>query len=376
MLGSKRSDYKLGQSFALCDVTNACRVNRGYALMAVPDFKSVDLNLVRSARAAANDTGLPPASGVGQETIYDNGKTSPSPIAITIASPYFKDDPSAWIIKLAQSPAARQCEVVVVDDGSGLADVDARVKAAIDLWPGPAKQIRLHQNQGRAIARNRAIASATGEFILFIDADMMPGDDEFLARYTALAHQPGVDVAFGGFTTHGAVVSRNTRLHQNLAEHSDCKPASERSLRGPIAVASNNLLARRVIFERASFDTSFIGWGWEDTEWAMRVVDLGFNLLHIDNPAIHTGLDTDIAVLRKFKEASSNLKQLLEGHPEAGVMAGAKVARLLQKVPGQQLLRPIVHWIARDPTQLLPMVVRRMAAKYWRASWAAEALNS
>jgi hypothetical protein len=343
--------------------------------MAVPDFKSVDLQQVRAALDAANDTDSPTGATQADEIVHDNNRVAAEPVLLTIASPYFKDDPSGWITRLAQSPVAAQCEVVVVDDGSELADVDSRVKGAIDTWPGPARQIRLTANRGRATARNRAIRHAKGSFILFLDADMMPGDDQYLSRYLELIARGDVDVAFGGFTTRGATVTAKTRLHQNLAEHSDCKPASERSARGALAVASNNLLGRRVIFEQIRFDTSYVGWGWEDTEWALQVVEKGHRLVHLDNPAIHTGLDTDEAVLRKFKEAAANLRHLLDQHPQAAAMAGARVARVLSRLPGHALLRPLAHWVACDPSGLLPMVVRRMAAKIWRASWAADALR-
>lgn len=344
-------------------------------MTAKPDFKRADLQKVRAAIAGSSDTDGWNGHGFPFECVHDNGRVPAAQALLTIASPYFKDDPSGWMTHLAESPLARLCEVVVVDDGSGLADVDLRVKSAVDAWPGPARQVRLAVNQGRPTARNRAIAHATGRFILFLDADMMPGDGQYLARYLDLIAAGDVDVAFGGFTTRGAAVSRRTRLHQNLSERSDCKPASERAGRGALAVASNNLLGRRSIFEQVRFDTSYVGWGWEDTDWALRVVAQGARLVHVDNPAVHAGLDTDEAVLRKFKEAASNLNHLLARHPDAGSMAGAKVARLLQSLPGHGLARPLAHWIARDPTGLLPMALRRMAAKFWRASWAADALQ-
>jgi hypothetical protein len=147
-------------------------------------------------------------------------------------------------------------------------------------------------------------------------------------------------------------------------------------VRGAVAVASNNLLVRRDVFAHISFDDGFKGWGWEDTEWAMRAVFSGYGLIHIDNPAIHVGLDSTNAMLRKFKEAGVNLRRLLDRHPEASMMTGAKVAKLLANVPAHAALRPLSAWIARDPLCCVPLRLRGLALKFWRASHAAEALAS
>lgn len=294
---------------------------------------------------------------------------------LSICSPYFRDDPCGWLRSIGADPLAAQTEAVVVDDGTGDALLDAKVIAAIDAWPGPAKAIRLHRNQGRARARNRAIEGASGAYILFMDADMLPGDSEFLERYFKVINAQSAAVAFGGFTTRGATINHDTVLHHHLSEKSDCKPAAERAPRAAIAVASNNLLVRRDVFEKEPFDPSFGGWGWEDTEWALRVVASGFGLIHIDNPAIHVGLDTSEAMLRKYKEAAPNLRRLIDRHPDAGRMAGVKVARALRAVPGHPLLRPVAAWLARDPMRITPLTVRRLSIKFWRASWAADALG-
>ena len=182
-------------------------------------------------------------------------------------------------------------------------------------------------------------------------------------------------IIFGGFTTLGVKVDRDTKLNYSLALNNDCKPASARSLRGPLAVASNNLLVRRDVFDVEAFDDGFTGWGWEDTEWAMRAVYAGYGLTHIDNPAIHIGLDTSDAVLRKYREAGPNLKRLLDKHPEGLQMAGARIAKILTRVPLHGLTRPVCSWLALDPLGLVPMSVRQLATKFWRASYAAEALE-
>ena len=55
-------------------------------------------------------------------------------------------------------------------------------------------------------------------------------------------------------------------------------------------VFTSNLLIRRDVFDAEPFDAGFVGWGWEDVEWGMRV-SRRHPIAHIDNPATHLGLD-------------------------------------------------------------------------------------
>jgi GT2 family glycosyltransferase len=310
------------------------------------------------------------------ETIYCNARHAGAAPALSVGSPYFRDDPTGWVNALARDPRADGVEIVLVDDGTGDAELDQKVRAAVDAWPGPAMVVRFHTNKGRSAARNRGIRAARGAYLLFIDADMLPGDDRYLSRYFDVIDRDASAIVFGGFTTLGVEVTPDTKLNYSLALKNDCKPAYQRAVRGPLSVASNNLLVRRDVFDHEQFDDGFVGWGWEDTEWAMRAVYAGYGLTHIDNPAVHVGLDTDQAVLRKYKEAGQNLRRLLERHPEGMQMAGAKLAKFLTTVPLHEVTRPALAWIATDRIGLIPMQIRRLATKLWRASHAADALKA
>ncbi|MGY0194251.1 glycosyltransferase family 2 protein [Leptothrix sp. BB-4] len=67
-------------------------------------------------------------------------------------------------------------ELIVVDDGSTDAG-PAEVTALTTGWPGPPVQRVRQANAGVAVARNRGIALARGEFVAFLDADdaWLPG---------------------------------------------------------------------------------------------------------------------------------------------------------------------------------------------------------
>jgi hypothetical protein len=151
------------------------------------------------------------------ETIYSNARSTALSPVLSIASPYFRDDPTAWLSALSRDPRASEVEIVLVDDGTGDNALDNKVRTAIDAWPGAATAVRFHANQGRASARNRAIQAARGQYILFIDADMLPGDQAFLGRYFDLIEKRASAIVFGGFKAGDVNVDHDTLL--NLVWH-------------------------------------------------------------------------------------------------------------------------------------------------------------
>jgi len=58
------------------------------------------------------------------------------------------------------------CDIIVIDDGS----TDGTAAVA-ESFPSPVHVIRLPQNSGASVARNRGIQASTGDWIAFLDAD-------------------------------------------------------------------------------------------------------------------------------------------------------------------------------------------------------------
>lgn len=98
---------------------------------------------------------------------------------------------------LGKQVTSRSFEVVVVDDGSqeDLSALRQEFSHCLDLrWE------RLAVNRGPASARNRGIAIATGEIILFTDADCRPGSD-WVECLSAPFCDPNVSGAKGIYRT-------------------------------------------------------------------------------------------------------------------------------------------------------------------------------
>jgi glycosyltransferase involved in cell wall biosynthesis len=291
---------------------------------------------------------------------------------LSIAIPFFRDDPTDLIQALGRLRLAEQTSLTIADDGTGDAALTERIKVALADYPGEGRLITLATNQGRSAARNALIEAASGAFILFLDADMAPDNPDFIEQWLTLIANQNPPIAFGGFTTAQVSKNRANALTYYLARTTDCPALDVRAARGPLAVATSNLLVRRDVIAAVPFDAGFSGWGWEDVDWAMRA-SARFAIHHVDIPATHLGLDDAATLLRKYRGAGPNLKRLLACHPEAGTLQGIKVALALARLP-HKTFRPVWSFLARDPFGMTPMALRGLSAKLWRASWAAEAI--
>ena len=296
--------------------------------------------------------------------------TSPK---LSVLIPFYKDNASTLLQDLDVQITNNPIEVLFYDDGTGDPVLTVQMRGGIQTAKGAVKLITNAANQGRSAARNGSFEAARADWVLFLDADMRPSSDNFLENYLRLVETDSTDIIFGGFEveTHQADPDRD--LHRALSEISDCLTLDERQAGGPQYVASSNLCVRRQVLEIEPFDSGFTGWGWEDSEWAARV-SKRFTLVHVDNPAIHLGLETTATLLNRFATSGPNYLRFTKAHPElAERLPLYNISKSLGRLPGQSLMRPVLKFFVK--THVLPMRARLTALKLWRASHYADVLS-
>jgi glycosyltransferase involved in cell wall biosynthesis len=306
------------------------------------------------------------------ERVINTRKTTARP-KLSVLIPFHRHDPSPMLARLGAA-SGEDVELVLLDDGSGSAELLARVLAAAARLTIPARVIVWGANRGRAAARNRLIEAALGEYVLFLDADMIPDAPEFLAIWLDVIARDAPGIAFGGLSVRHAPHEPDTALHRFFFQRSDCRDAPARARDPAHAAAASNLLVRRDVLAAVPFDDGFSGWGWEDVDWALRAARVAA-ITHIDNPATHAGLDSVDTLLRKFNEGGPNYGRLARKHPGAvQSMASHRAARVLKRAPARDRLRDVLAWVARDPFGAAPMLLRHAALKLYRTSLYAEHL--
>jgi len=291
---------------------------------------------------------------------------------LSVLTPFHNHDPSPLLARMKSAPAG--VEFVLLDDGSVSATLLSRVIAAAETTGAPVRIVVWERNRGRAAGRNRLIAEARGEYVLFLDADMIPDAPDFLARWLDVTAELRPVAAFGGLSLRHAEATAETALHHNLFAASDCRNAVARSQAPAQFTASANLMVRRDFLAKHPFDGAFVGWGFEDVDWALSAA-AHTEIFHIDNPATHAGLDDVETLMRKSTEAGPNFARLAAKHSvQVERFSAHRIARALQRAPALPTLRKLFSWLARDPMGAAPMSVRRAAFKLYRASHYAEHL--
>jgi glycosyltransferase involved in cell wall biosynthesis len=303
-------------------------------------------------------------------SVIENATWAGAAPRLSVLIPFFRDDPSRLLaaIDRADLPA----EIVVLDDGSGDAALASRVADAARALALPACFLQLAANEGRAAGRNRLAGEARGRHLLFLDADMLPDADDFLARWLELIATDDPPVAFGGFSLDQTPHSPATAVCRALSLKSDCMPVEARRKAPEKYVFTSNLLIRRDIFEAEPFDSGFTGWGWEDVEWGMRV-SRRHPIAHIDNPATHLGLAPAAAMAAKFEQSAANFARVVAAHGDiVRAYPSYRVAKALKRAPLRGLWRPLLKAFAL--VDALPAAPRAFALRLYRAALYAEAV--
>ena len=305
---------------------------------------------------------------VPSETLFENPAWARARPTVSILIPFLHDDPTRLLAALNhEGPAlGGAVEVVLLDDGSGDEALAGGVAMAVDRLSMPARLVVLQLNLGRAGGRNRLAAEARGRWLLFIDSDMLPDSPHFLHAYLELIEQSGPAVAFGGFSLDQAPQRGELALHRHMALASDCAPVDIRRQEPEKHVFTSNLLVRRDVFEAERFDDGFTGWGWEDVEWAMRVVR-SHPITHFDNTATHLGLDPAPVMIAKFEQSTANFARIVQRH--RAVVAhypSYRAARLLKAVPLKRLWRPVLRSLGL--AEWAPLGLRNLVLRLYRAA--------
>ncbi len=217
---------------------------------------------------------------------------SPQHCSVIVAT-YNAPTRLALVLKaLAEQDYAGPFEVVVADDGSDpptaklVAELAERASfPLIHAW---------HEDRGFRLAatRNHGVSKSSGDYLIFLDGDCLVGP-KFLSGHVRLAES--------GHMVSGRRVRLREGYTDRLLERQELPPGDRtwlrRRLNGDLdnirpllyfpflryrkatrwrGVLSGNLGLWREDFERVNgYDESYVGWGYEDHDLAVRLIRSG-----------------------------------------------------------------------------------------------------
>lgn len=208
---------------------------------------------------------------------------------------------------VATTPGA---EIVVVDDGSA----DSEAVAAVAIERG-ARIVRHERSRGPAAARNSGLAASTGNFVAFIDSDVVVARDW---AATLLGHF--ADPAVAAVAPRVAAMRDGPGLIAGYeARHSslDMGPVTSAVAPGrPVSyVPSAALVVRRSAAQEGFDERLVVG---EDVDFVWRLLARGFTVRY--DPRVRVGHDHRVRLgefVARRREYARSVALLSLRHPDA-----------------------------------------------------------
>ena len=234
-------------------------------------------------------------------------------------------------------------EVLVVDDG-GDADTGAVVRAAAASRPEVAVTLVEGTGTGAAAARNLGAAAGTGEFLVFVDDDILVPPGHLTAQLEVRAVH-GECISGADWWEFTPEVARDLRAsplgRYRLAVEASYRHRATDRWTFAVGLATAHMTVRKALFdELGGFDERFPRAGVEDWEFCLRARAAGHRLI----------LDNSIGLLHDDKRL--DLQQLCAREEWRGVSVGI-LARLRPDLYGEtEVLRENSPIRVGDPAAL------------------------
>tara|TARA_B100000678_G_scaffold291608_1_gene309705 strand:- start:5810 stop:6817 length:1008 start_codon:yes stop_codon:yes gene_type:complete len=315
------------------------------------------------------DTHMPTSALQTGETHDFNDCWPAATPELSVLVPTYKDSADRLLQALGNCTDTSRVEVIIYDDGSADPELTEHIRKAVKAFTGAACLVTCAENKGRSAGRNRLQDLSRSDWLLFLDADMVPDDPKFLTNYLEVsATQTLPALIVGGFSLNQAHPTPQNELHWAQSIRSECLSAALRNENPGRFVFTSNVLAHRDIMTDVAFDPAFNGWGWEDVDWGIRVAQT-YPVVHIDNTATHLGLDTPNTLMGKYAASGPNFWLVANRHPESmSETPLVKLASLLSRIPGRSVIQSMSRTLAAGPSWLLPVSLRLAALKLYRAA--------
>ncbi|MFT4698676.1 MAG: glycosyltransferase involved in cell wall biosynthesis [Flavobacteriaceae bacterium] len=224
------------------------------------------------------------------------------------------------------SKAAIPFEIIVVDDCSNELNILEQNKNINSLEN--CQLIENPQNLGRTASRNLLSNKAIYNWLLFMDADVLPKYNDFISRFSLLENQD-CQVIYGGVCYEEKRPELDKILRWVYGIKRETKSVKNR-IKQPYFIISQNLLIKKDIFT-ASNTSNLNAYGL-DILFSNNLLKNNVIVKHIDNPVYHFGLENSLTFLDKSLKAVKTTYLLEENNQiDKNLRPLQKVFHILKK---------------------------------------------
>ena len=200
-------------------------------------------------------------------------------------------------------------EIVVYDDGSQNFHVENN---AINSLTNCSYTILKH-NIGRSAIRNLLAKSAIYENLLFLDADVSCISTEFIKNYiTLITKNQNYEVVYGGIVYQTNKPENEQLLRWVYGINREALDFNVRNKNPHLSFLTLNFLIKKCVFSKVQFNEVIPNLRYEDLLFSYHLKKENVNVLHLNNPVKHDGIETSEVFLKKTNESLVGLKYLTD----------------------------------------------------------------
>ncbi len=195
-------------------------------------------------------------------------------------------------------------EIIVIDDASTEKEPENQKINSLSH----CQYAELKQNIGRSKIRNLLAKKAQYDCLLFMDCDLELISKKFISKYILSYTEKETIICGGLIYSETPPARKNLYLHWKYGHKREVKSIQERKRKPYQSFLSSNFLINKSVFLQICFNEEIIEYGHEDTLFGIELKKQKFTILHIDNPVIHSGLQSSDLFIEKEQKSIENLQ--------------------------------------------------------------------
>ncbi len=200
------------------------------------------------------------------------------------------------LVKTLQQQAIKSkisFEIIVLDDASS--DTQSSIENNKINTLEHCTYIESEKNLGRTATRNILAHKAKFNWLLFLDADVIPLNHDYIETYVKELNNK-YDVISGGIVYETQRPTQNQLLRWVYGKTRESKSAKARNKKPYNIISANLLITKEVFLKANNFETNHYGL---DIYFSYKIRELKAKVQHIENPTIHLGLESTAIFLEK-----------------------------------------------------------------------------
>ena len=220
-------------------------------------------------------------------------------------------------------------EIICIDDGSFSSKNDLNQK--INLLTN-SKFIELKKNIGRINNRLLLAEKSQYEWLIFIDVDTLPNEDNFLKNYIDQLNKGTLII---GGCTYKKPDNENFSLRYKFGKFREEISSDIRNKNPYKYISSCNFMCKRDVLIDVLASINNISYG-NDYVFGSLIKKMGIDINHIDNPVLIDDIDENQIFIKKTHHALDNLissynKKIIKKHSISILKAYIILDTLLMK---------------------------------------------